>query len=257
MIKQMEIKTVGYANLCMVWCLKCAPRGAKRWPHLYKPITSDQVEPSQDLCCDTCDAVIIATEPPVVHARPAEVAEMLFVSDPTPAGQEPGGSGGGGGDATCTLCAYPATTMDESGVQPLCASCKVDEAEYIELRDNPPELTPEMLAAVDRSRERALDEAVARMRATPAAPTHCQHMGACNDHSCSACGPTMKELGESSFSKLHDDPIAFLRQFDSRERSDREAIIVAIASWGGEAVDYVGSFIAETRNRAMILEMLS
>lgn len=82
----------------------------------------------------------------------------------------PGLSTSGREDAaltTCTLCAYPATTMDESGVRPLCDGCKTDEAEYIDLRDSPPVLTPEELAAVDRSRKRALDEAVARMKAAP------------------------------------------------------------------------------------------
>ena len=68
---------------------------------------------------------------------------------------------------TCTLCPQPATTTDETGKYPLCDGCKTGEAEYIDVRDNPPELTPEQLAAVDRSRERALDEATARMRAAP------------------------------------------------------------------------------------------
>jgi hypothetical protein len=89
------------------------------------------------------------------------------------------------------------------------------------------------------------------------APTHCQYLAACDDHSCSACSPTMKELGAAHFATLHDDPIGFLRQFDGRDVHDREAIVIAIAAWGGEAAEYVGSFIAETRNRAMILEMLN
>lgn len=103
----------------------------------------------------------------------------------------------------------------------------------------------------------ALLSALDSPAAPTAAPNHCQYLETCDDNSCPACGLTMKDLGESSFSNLHDDPIAFLRQLDSRDAHDRESIIVAIAAWGGEAVDYVGSFIAETRNRAMILEMLS
>lgn len=89
------------------------------------------------------------------------------------------------------------------------------------------------------------------------APDHCANLDTCRaGASCPACEPTVQEVGAAAFSKLHDDPAAFLRQFDARDVHDREAVVVAIAAWGGEAADYVGSFIAETRCRALALGLL-
>lgn len=50
---------VGYENACSVWCVRCAPRGAKRWPHLYVPILSNRRGFLDDLECDECDTVIV------------------------------------------------------------------------------------------------------------------------------------------------------------------------------------------------------
>jgi hypothetical protein len=54
----------GYETLCSVWCLRCVPRGAKRWPHLYLPILSSRRGFLYDLECDECDTVILPARSP-------------------------------------------------------------------------------------------------------------------------------------------------------------------------------------------------
>lgn len=126
----------------------------------------------------------------------------------------------------------------------LCGTCQEAGEQY-------PQIKPTLDAALATSA--SPEPAIASV-----APAHCPNLAACDSSSCPTCDPllTVDALGESYFSKLHDDPIAFLLQFDGRDRTDQESIIVAIAAWGGEAVDYVGSFIDRSRARAMALGML-
>lgn len=95
--------------------------------------------------CDDCKG-----GPSVSHYRLAPADEAADDTTHDPIGE-------------CVLCGAPAWHLDETLTNPLCPDHKGVEEEWIANRDTPIEVPADLLAATDRARERALDEAVARM----------------------------------------------------------------------------------------------
>jgi hypothetical protein len=97
---------------------------------------------------------------------------------------------------------------------------------------------------------------IEQVTATPD-PTHCQHMGACNDHSCEACEPRWRGMaGRSMLDYLHDDPAEFLTLFQALSERNKEETYAAIASFSGQTVGAVQTFIARSRARALACGVL-
>lgn len=46
------MKPIGYANLCVILCTRCAPKTAGRRPHLWMPIMPDHKDADDE--CSTC-----------------------------------------------------------------------------------------------------------------------------------------------------------------------------------------------------------
>jgi hypothetical protein len=87
----------------------------------------------------------------------------------------------------------------------------------------------------------------ATILAAPVAPdpTHCQHMGACNDHSCEACEPRWRgQTGRSMLHFLATDPEAFLLMFNSLSASNKQETYAAIAFVNESTPDEAAAFIA-------------